>query len=43
MMMCKRTQVVPPQHYVYYTWFNPLKLKELIVSYDTENTKIDLT
>ncbi|CAF1279009.1 unnamed protein product [Rotaria magnacalcarata] len=38
-----RTQVVPPQHYVYYTWFNPLKLKELIVSYDTENTKIDLT
>ncbi|CAF4508473.1 unnamed protein product, partial [Rotaria socialis] len=39
----ERTQVVPPQNYVYYTWFNPLKLRELIVSYDAENTKVDLT
>lgn len=28
----RRTQILPPDHYVYYTWFSPLKSQELTVT-----------
>ncbi|CAF3899768.1 unnamed protein product, partial [Rotaria magnacalcarata] len=36
-----RSEILPPLHYVYYTWIDPLKPRELLVSCESKSTKID--
>ncbi|CAF5098415.1 unnamed protein product, partial [Rotaria sp. Silwood1] len=38
-----QTQVLPPQHYVYYTWFNPLKSRELSVFCGENKIELELS
>ncbi|CAF2841774.1 unnamed protein product [Rotaria sp. Silwood2] len=37
-----RTQVLPPLHYVYYTWVNPLKPRTLVVACHDQSVSIEL-
>jgi hypothetical protein len=39
----RRTIVLPPQNYVYYTWLDPLKSRELIISCGSKKTELELT
>ncbi|CAF3740023.1 unnamed protein product, partial [Rotaria sordida] len=38
-----RTQILPPRHYVYYTWINPLKPQQLLVSSNSASATIELS
>ncbi|CAF4846541.1 unnamed protein product, partial [Rotaria sp. Silwood1] len=38
-----QTQVLPPQHYVYYTWFNPLKSRALSVFCGENKIELELS
>ncbi|UJR10669.1 hypothetical protein I4U23_014864 [Adineta vaga] len=38
-----RAQLLPQLHYVYYTWLDPIKKRELVVSCGSKTTKIELT
>ncbi|CAF3776716.1 unnamed protein product, partial [Rotaria sp. Silwood1] len=38
-----RTQILPPQNYVYYAWLDPSKSKELVISCGLKKTKLELT
>ncbi|CAF5108088.1 unnamed protein product, partial [Rotaria sp. Silwood1] len=38
-----RTQILPPQNYVYYAWLHPSKSKELVISCGLKKTKLELT
>jgi hypothetical protein len=38
----RETQLLPPQHYVYYTWTDPLKPQELGISCNGQNTTVEL-
>ncbi|CAF4006084.1 unnamed protein product, partial [Rotaria sordida] len=37
-----RTQILPPRHYVYYTWIDPLKPQQLLVSSNSPSATIEL-
>ncbi|CAF1245225.1 unnamed protein product [Adineta ricciae] len=37
-----RAQVLPPQNYVYYTWSDPLKPRQLVVSCGSKTTQMEL-
>ncbi|CAF1105334.1 unnamed protein product [Rotaria sp. Silwood1] len=37
-----RTQVLPPLHYVYYTWVNPLKPRTLAIACQDQSVSIEL-
>jgi hypothetical protein len=39
----RETQFLVPQYFVYYTWMNPLKPRELIVSCNSKSATIELT
>ncbi|CAF1542330.1 unnamed protein product [Adineta steineri] len=38
-----RTQVLPPLNYVYYTWSDPLKPRELVISCGSKKKTVELT
>ncbi|CAF4238145.1 unnamed protein product, partial [Adineta steineri] len=38
-----RTQVLPPLNYVYYTWPDPLKSRELVISCGSKKKTVELT
>ncbi|CAF4060347.1 unnamed protein product, partial [Adineta steineri] len=38
-----RTQVLPPLNYVYYTWSDPLKSRELVISCGSKKKTVELT
>ncbi len=42
-ILFSKTQVLPPLNYVYYTWADPLKSRELTVSCGTKKAKLGLT
>jgi hypothetical protein len=35
--------VLPPQNYVYYTWLDPLKPRQLVISCGSKKTELELT
>jgi hypothetical protein len=35
--------VLPPQNYVYYTWLDPLKPRQLVISCGSKTTELELT
>ncbi|CAF1170061.1 unnamed protein product [Rotaria sordida] len=37
-----RTQILPPLHYIYYTWINPLKLRTLFIGCHDQSVSIEL-
>ncbi|UJR35157.1 hypothetical protein I4U23_027926 [Adineta vaga] len=37
-----RAQVLPPQNYVYYTWSDPLKPRQIVVSCGSKTTQLEL-
>jgi hypothetical protein len=39
----RRTQILPPQNYVYYTWLDPLKPRELVISCGSKTTELELS
>jgi hypothetical protein len=39
----RRTQVLPPRNYVYYTWLDPLKPRQLVISCGSKKTQLELT
>jgi hypothetical protein len=39
----RRTQILPPLNYVYYTWMDPLKVRELVISCGSKTANIALT
>jgi hypothetical protein len=38
----RRTIVLPPQNYVYYTWLDPLKPRELVILCGSKKTELAL-
>jgi len=38
----RRTEILPPLNYVYYTWMDPLKARELTISCGSKSTKLEL-
>jgi len=39
----RRAIVLPPQNYVYYTWLDPLKPRELIISCGSKKSVLEIT
>jgi hypothetical protein len=39
----RQTQLLPPLNYVYYTWTDPLKPRDLLISCGTKSATIQLT
>jgi hypothetical protein len=38
----RRTQVLPPLNYVYYTWSDPVKARKLVISCGSKKTQLEL-